>query len=114
MGNITVRLAPGFTDSLGCATEPAASSRLTMPLLAFNRKDRGGEWTGAQSKSGSSAATAAGSRQLPDNAASVAVSWPSATATAGVPVTQLWLHRLIIGASAALRRNPGDVAVGVL
>jgi hypothetical protein len=39
MGSITVRLAPGFTDSLGCATEPAASSRLTMPRLAFNRKD---------------------------------------------------------------------------
>jgi hypothetical protein len=26
MGNITIRLAPGFTDILGCATEPAASS----------------------------------------------------------------------------------------
>jgi hypothetical protein len=37
-----------LTDSLGCATEPAASSRLTMPRLAFNRKDMGGESTGAQ------------------------------------------------------------------
>src|SRR5438876_585429 len=41
MGNITVRLAAGITDSLGCATEPAASSRVTMPRLALNRKDLG-------------------------------------------------------------------------
>src|SRR4051794_26236620 len=46
MGNITIRLAPDmprrFTDSLGCATEPAASSRGTMPRLAFHRKDGAG------------------------------------------------------------------------
>jgi hypothetical protein len=48
MENITVRLAPGFTDSLGCATEPAASSRLTMPRLAFNRKDTSGELISGQ------------------------------------------------------------------
>ena len=45
MENITVRLAPGFTagftDRSRMRTQPAASSRATMPRLAFNRKDTG-------------------------------------------------------------------------
>jgi len=29
-------------------------------------------------------------------------------------LTQSWSHRLVIGTAAALRRNPGDIAVGIL
>src|SRR5580700_8310979 len=30
------------------------------------------------------------------------------------PVTQSWSHCLVIGPAAALRRNPGDIAVRIL
>src|SRR5579864_807741 len=43
---ITVRLAPGFYGSSRMRTEAAASRSATMPLLAFNRKDSGGESIG--------------------------------------------------------------------
>jgi hypothetical protein len=49
MENITIRLAPGFAWIVfGCATDPAASSDKTMPRLAVNRKDTGGESSGGK------------------------------------------------------------------
>src|SRR3954447_5380201 len=48
---------------------------------------------------------------LPENAFSVAVSWPPRS---HAPATsELWSHRLVIGSAATLRRNPRDVTVGV-
>src|ERR1700679_4138237 len=32
----------------------------------------------------------------------------------GGGLTQSWSHRLVVGTAATLRRNPGDVAVGIL
>jgi hypothetical protein len=80
MGNITVHLAPGFMDILGCATEPAASSRVTMPRLAFNRKDTSGELIGRQIEL--IGWNCRRFRVIPtDNARSMAASWPTATRT---------------------------------
>src|SRR5882724_13311397 len=42
----------------------------------------------------------------------MAVSWPL-PGLPGIGLTQ-WLHRLVIGPAAALRRNPGNIAVRVL
>jgi hypothetical protein len=41
MENITIRLAPGFVRTIFKMRDPAASKRLTMPRLAFHRKDTG-------------------------------------------------------------------------
>src|SRR6267154_1053894 len=45
MGNIRVRLAPGIYGrilrSISMRTQAAASSRVTMPRVAVNRKDTG-------------------------------------------------------------------------
>src|ERR1700678_2900023 len=91
-------------------TQPSASSHLTMPRLAFNRKDTRSpiDWREARWPPILPA--------LPENAFSVAVSWPAVGPGRPDPgrLTQSWSHRLIIGAAAALRRNPGDVAVRIL
>ena len=60
----------GSYGSSRMRTQPAASSHVTMPLLAFNRKDTGWriDWQDGP----------AVSRQPPENAFSVAVSWPAA------------------------------------
>jgi hypothetical protein len=68
MENITVRLKlQEFTDQSRMRTEAAASSNETMPRLAFNRKDTRWriDWRERLR-----------SRQAPENACSVAVSWP--------------------------------------
>src|ERR1700733_5257137 len=91
-------------------TQSSASSHLTMPRLAFNRKDTRSriDWREARWPPILLA--------LPENAFSVAVSWPAVGPGRSDPgrLTQSWSHRLVIGAAAALRRNPGDVAVRIL
>src|SRR5664279_4279725 len=89
-------------------TQPAASRPRTMPRLAFDRKDTGWriDWQGTSPWPPTPPV-------LPENACSVAVSWP-VIALARAGFTQSWSHRLIIGSAAALRRNPGNVAVRVL
>ena len=89
-----------WSDSLGCATDPAASSRLTMPRLAVNRKDTGGELIGGKVPRALVHFSA-----TPESASTVAVSWPAASNPS---------HRLVIGSATAFRWNPGDVAVRVL
>src|SRR6266487_2388977 len=86
-------------------TQPAASRQPTMPRLAFNRKDTGWriDWPG----------NVPAAPTPPQNAFSVAVSWPAA-AVARSRFTQSWLHRLIIRPATALRRNPGDIAIRIL
>src|SRR5437660_9860181 len=83
-----------------------------MPLLAFNRKDTGGESIGSKAPK----AADKGHRfrpRPPGHAFTVAVSWPVPGLSA-VGLTQSWLHRLVIGSAAAFRGNPGNVAVRVL
>src|ERR1700759_3110353 len=46
----------------------------------------------------------------PQNASSVAVSWPMGRGR----LTQSWLHRLVIRPTTTLRWNPGNVAIRVL
>src|SRR3954466_10732759 len=93
-------------------TQAAASRSATMPLLALNRKDRGWriDW---QIKP-------LGLRFSQPNPETLLL-WryrdqrryhpppPHAIVVDPPP-----LHALIVGAAAALRRNPGDIAVGVL
>jgi hypothetical protein len=74
MENIRVRL--GFSGIYGSIynrfsmrTQRAASSRATMPRLALNRKDTGGYSIGSKAR---------WPPKLPENACSVAVSWPGA------------------------------------
>ena len=89
-----------------------------MPLLAFNRKDTGWriDWQKARRPPIWPAS--------PENACSVAVSWPlpvpePPNRCSGIVLTRFpgltqWLHRLVIGSAAALRRNPGNITVRVL
>src|ERR1700726_3615869 len=81
-------------------TRQAASSHATMPLLAINRKDTGGKSIGG----------------TPGHRQSRLKTLPVWRYRGRRPhaVTQSWLHRLVIGPAAALRWNPGDVAVRIL
>src|SRR3954447_8995901 len=94
-------LATGFYGKVSLSNvdaHPGRSTNRTMPRLRFNRKDaRGRMKTRSQAR--------------PENAFSVAVSWPPRS---HAPATsELWSHRLVIGSAATLRRNPRDVTVGV-
>ena len=72
-----------------------------MPLLAINRKDTGWQidW---QERPGRA------------NPASKRFQYGGIVADGSYALTQSWSHRLIIGPAATLRRNPGDIAVGIL
>src|SRR5260370_35688278 len=100
-GKHTVRLAPGFYGSSRMRTQPAESRQPTMPRLAFNRKDmrRRIDWQGTPQQP----------LTPPEDAFSVALSWPEA-ALARVGSRNRGSHRLIIGSTTAFRRNPGDLA----
>jgi hypothetical protein len=72
MENIRVRL--GFQEftaasTISMRTQGAASSHVTMPRLALNRKDTGGYSIGSKAR---------WPPMPPENACSVAVSWPGA------------------------------------
>src|SRR4051812_42294645 len=82
-----------------------------MPFLALNRKNRGGQidWNRP--------GVTAGRPTHPQNARSMAVSWPAAVMPPHAIVVTFCvtlLHGLVIGSATALRRNPGNVAVRVL
>src|SRR4051812_12457444 len=74
-----------------------------MPLLALNRKEKAGESSGMWS----------GCRRFSRLCLQSLAVWRY---RARLPpyLTQRWLHRLVIWAAAAFRRNPCNVAVGVL
>src|SRR5216684_947441 len=103
-------------------TQAAASRQATMPRLALNRKDtREGTMPGRLAER---APIPPVGPDLPGNAFTVAVSWPvsgrsrnAGSRNRGRPATQpvtRALHGLVIGSATALRRNPGNVAIGIL
>src|SRR5258708_31113780 len=89
-------------------THQAASRFRTVPRLASNRKDTGGriDWNTASRMAAGFASPASKRLQC-------------GGIVAGAPagpqhLTQSWSHRLIIRSATALRRNPGDITVGIL
>src|SRR5258708_40176591 len=79
-----------------------------MLLLGFNRKDRGWQIDGHPAPPVAAASARPASKRL-----------QCGGIVAGAPagpqhLTQSWSHRLIIRSATALRRNPGDITVGIL
>src|ERR1700712_579454 len=84
----------------------------TMPLLAFIRKDTGWRIDWQIKPLGRRF-----DQPDPGNAFTMALSWPVQTLPdpgSRNRGQRAPLHRLVVGSAAALRRNPGDVAVRVL
>src|SRR5713226_1100674 len=107
-GKHTVRLAPGFYGSSRMRTQPAASRQPTMPRLALNRKDTGWSIDWQKGPMATDLASA------PDSKRFQCGGIVAGDRTGGHQLTQSWSHGLVIGPAAAFRRNPGDVAVGIL